>query len=65
MDAERGGRAIIAVFVGIVIVSITLNAVTEMNPILLITGTLVLFALLAVWAYWKPKVREKASTPHE
>jgi uncharacterized membrane protein len=65
MDAERGGRAIIAVFVGIAIVSITLNAVTEMNPILLITGTLVLFALLAVWAYWKPKARKKASTPPE
>ncbi len=65
MDAERGGRAIIAVFIGIVIISITLKAVTEMNSILLITGTSVLVALLAVWAYWKPGVKKKASTPTE
>lgn len=65
MDAEKGGRAIIAIFVGIVIVSFTLNAVAELNPIFLITGSLLLFALLAVWVYWKPKVRKRASTPSE
>lgn len=65
MDAERGGRAIIAVFIGIVIISITLKTVTEINPILLIPGTFVLVALLAVWAYWKPGVRKKASKPTE
>jgi len=65
MDAERGGRAIIAVFIGIVIISITLKTVTEINPILLITGTFVLVALLAVWAYWKQGVKKNASTPTE
>ena len=63
MDVETGGRAIIATFIGVVIISITLNAVTEINPILIIISSLVLFALLAVWAFNKPRGREKESSP--
>ena len=65
MDAERGGRAIIAIFIGIVIISNTFMAVSEINPVLFIAGAFVLVALLAVWAYWKPGVKKKASTPTE